>query len=290
MTFSTRKLSAIVALVAVALGAAACGTAATPQRVRPVAAVPPPAAVPTDAEVSAAAAELDAVRRGLETQTTEMTARRAEIQRLVAAHVADRMTPAARRAFPFVMFISKSGEGPIAQHAFLFKSDEYGELTPLDTWHVSTGRENREVSPRGERKFTSTPAGVYQFDAGRFIRLHKSNAWESDMPWAMFFGRASWGRPTGYALHAALDKYVPNLGQRASAGCIRLLPANAERLYKMLLAEYRGPTKTVVTRGSTIDVGGGSYSGIQAIVIVEDLDGYALLGEQAPAKISMAAP
>jgi lipoprotein-anchoring transpeptidase ErfK/SrfK len=273
-SLNTLRRAGSVALLGAFL--AACGTTGPS---RPTASTPPS---PSAAEIAAAQAELEAIRRGLETKSTEMSYRKEELERLVAAHVEGRMSLEAREAFPFVMFISKSAEGPIAQHAFLFETGADGSLKPLDTWLVSTGRENSEISPKGEQKFTRTPAGVYSFNHQRFVRLHKSNAWEADMPWAMFFGRANWGAPTGYALHAALDKYVPNLGQRASAGCIRLMPANAERLYKLLLSQYRGPTKRFTVSGSKIGVTGGTYDGIQAIVIIEDLDGYALLGETPP--------
>ena len=83
---------------------------------------------------------------------------------------------------------------------------------------------------------------------------------------------------TGIALHASLDKYIHNLGQRASAGCIRLLPSNAEKLYKLLQTKYAGMVPNTSTSGRVgVNVGSSRSRGAKALVIVEDLDGAALM-------------
>jgi lipoprotein-anchoring transpeptidase ErfK/SrfK len=46
------------------------------------------------------------------------------------------------------------------------------------------------------------------------------------MPHSVFFSG-------GYAIHGT--PYVQRLGRRASHGCVRLHPANAARLYKLVL-------------------------------------------------------
>jgi hypothetical protein len=99
-----------------------------------------------------------------------------------------------------------------------------------DTWLVSTrGAEKQEVSPEGVRSKVSPrrPARIFQFgDVSALSRLHKSETpGKSDMPWRNVTFRTR-NRPpdwTGVALHAALDKYVHNLGQAAPQRvCIRL--------------------------------------------------------------------
>ena len=98
------------------------------------------------------------------------------------------------------------------------------------------------------------------------------------MPWAMFLRTRSGGPTTGIALHASLDKYIHNLGQRASAGCIRLLPSNAEKLYKLLQTKYAGMVPNTSTSGRVgVNVGSSRSRGAKALVIVEDLDGAALM-------------
>ena len=97
------------------------------------------------------------------------------------------------------------------------------------------------------------------------------------MPWAMFLRTRNGGSTTGVALHAALDKYVHNLGQRASAGCIRLLPSNAEKLYKLLKGKYAGSVRALVPSGIGATLGGSRISGTRALVIIEDVPGEELL-------------
>ena len=253
-------LSALVLSLAVT-GLVACGTTAS-TRARPVAVAPPPSADEA----------LSAYRDDIKVQDSEYqetsTAAEAEAFRL---HVKDSLGARALQEFELFIFINKAGEGPSSQHAFLYESDG-NDLRYLDTWLVSTGREQQETSPKGERKFTTTPAGVFQFDVNHFVRLHKSNAWEADMPWAMFLRTRSGGPTSGIALHAALDKYVHNLGQRASAGCIRLLPSNAEKLFKLLQTKYAGTVPNTSSSGINLSIGKSRSRGAKALVIIEDAD------------------
>lgn len=258
-SFLPRRAATSAAVVATALLAAACSTTST----RPRAVAPPP---PSAEEA------LASYRTQIEAQDERIDGfSTAEDQEAIRAHVADILDPRVLTEYELVMFINKAGEGRTAQHAFLFEAGN-GDLTYLDTWLVSTGREQQEKSPKGASKFTTTPQGTFMFDLPRFSRLHKSNAWEADMPWAMFLKTRNGGPTTGIALHAALDKYVHNLGQRASAGCIRLLPSNAEKLYKLLQTKYAGSVKAVTPSGVGAKLGGATVKGAKALVIVEDLD------------------
>ena len=95
---------------------------------------------------------------------------------------------------------------------------------PLYQWPVSTGKAGYD-----------TPNG--KFKAFRMERDHFSKEWdEAPMPFSIFF------TPKGHAIHGSLD--VKRLGTAASHGCVRLLPANAEKLFA--LVEQEGVLNTTV--------------------------------------------
>ncbi len=259
LQLAPRRALKSAAILALALAASACGTTSS----RPVVVGPPP---PTPDEA------LASYRTQIESQDDRIDGFSTPAdQEAIRAHVADILDPKVLKEYELVIFINKAGEGRTAQHAFLFQSGD-GDLRYMDTWLVSTGREQQETSPKGASKFTTTPTGTFMFDLPHFSRLHKSNAWEADMPWAMFLKTRNGGSTTGIALHAALDKYVHNLGQRASAGCIRLLPSNAEKLYKLLQTKYAGSVRTLSPSGIGATLGGSTIKGSKALVIIEDLD------------------
>lgn len=95
---------------------------------------------------------------------------------------------------------------------------------PLHQWPVSTGKAGYD-----------TPNGRYK--AFRMERDHYSKEWdEAPMPFSIFFTQK------GHAIHGSLD--VKRLGMPASHGCVRLLPANAEKLFA--LVEQEGVLNTTV--------------------------------------------
>ena len=95
---------------------------------------------------------------------------------------------------------------------------------PLYQWPVSTGKAGYD-----------TPNG--KFKAFRMERDHFSKEWdEAPMPFSIFFTQK------GHAIHGSLD--VKRLGSPASHGCVRLLPANAEKLFA--LVEQEGVLNTTV--------------------------------------------
>lgn len=261
MVFDLRRPVRFAAMSLLLLGLAACASAPTKPR-----AMGPPPPSPEEA--------LSKYRSELASGDESGSYATPEEVEAFRRYTTDVLGPKAIDAFELFIFINKSGEGPTSEHAFLFTKDSSGALQHLDTWLVSTGREKQEISPKGASKFTTTPQGIFQFDVARFTRLHKSNAWEADMPWAMFLRTRSNGPTTGVALHAALDKYVHNLGQRASAGCIRLLPANAEKLYKLLQTKYAGMVpNTSSTASLDISVGSNRVRGASALVLIQDVNG-----------------
>lgn len=94
------------------------------------------------------------------------------------------------------------------------------------SWPVSTGR-------RGY----STPTGSYT--AKWLSRHHRSRKYyNSPMPYAIFFRG-------GYAIHGSYE--VRNLGRPASHGCIRLHPAHASRLFRLVQAHGKSATRIVIT-------------------------------------------
>ena len=81
-------------------------------------------------------------------------------------------------------------------------------------WKVSTAR-------RGYR----TPIGNYK--PLYLVKMHYSRQYNnSPMPYSIFFNG-------GYAIHGTSS--VRNLGKKASHGCVRLHPKNAQKLYKLVL-------------------------------------------------------
>lgn len=99
----------------------------------------------------------------------------------------------------------------------------------LYRWPVSTGRRGLD-----------TPSG--SFRPIRFERKWFSRQYDwSPMPYSIFFHG-------GYALHGTYEKR--RLGQAASHGCVRLLPANAATLFSLVRREGKQDTRIVVTDAS----------------------------------------
>jgi hypothetical protein len=95
-------------------------------------------------------------------------------------------------------------------------------------WPVSTGRSGLE-----------TPSG--DFRPVRFERQWHSRKYDwSPMPWSIFFHR-------GYAVHGTME--ARSLGRPASHGCVRLLPANASILFRLVRAQSKGDARIVVMNG-----------------------------------------
>lgn len=96
---------------------------------------------------------------------------------------------------------------------------------PLYQWPVSTGKPNGYDTPNGK------------FKAFRMERDHYSKEWDdAPMPFSIFFTQK------GHAIHGSFD--TKRLGSPASHGCVRLLPANAQKLFA--LVEKEGVLNTTV--------------------------------------------
>jgi len=92
-------------------------------------------------------------------------------------------------------------------------------------WPVSTGM-----------KGYATPSG--SFKPYRLTRDHISGEWNVPMPYSIFF------TPGGHAIHAT--RYLKRLGRKASHGCIRLAPVNAEALYALVQTKGLRNTRIVI--------------------------------------------
>ncbi len=163
----------------------------------------------------------------------------AELTR-VMLRLKDNLTSEMLDNFSLFLYVSKADSGPLAQRMYVFKKRGSGDLGLLYNWPVSTGREAVEFAPNGQRAPSYTPRGYYELDPDRMYKHHMSGQWQTPMPYAMFFNWKVRGMQTGLAIHAAHGDDVALLGQRASAGCVRLAPANAALLFNLIRTQYKG--------------------------------------------------
>ena len=142
-----------------------------------------------------------------------------------------------RHSFALAFAVCAITVAPAAQAAVLVTIDKsIQEMTvevdgrPLYQWPVSTGKGARYDTPNGK------------FKAFRMERDHFSKEWDdAPMPFSIFFTQK------GHAIHGSLD--TKNIGRPASHGCVRLTPANAEKLFA--LVEEDGVLNTTVVLTGT---------------------------------------
>jgi len=187
--------------------------------------------------------------------------------------------------FDLFLYVSKAGNGPLAQRMFVFQRDTDGHIVPYAEWRVSTGREKLEI--HNDRKIrTVTPDGIFMLDPNRFYRHYWSHSWDNaPMHYAMFYDMLTNGAHSGIAIHAAIGQSkIERLGQRDSAGCIRLAPRNAKELFYKVQNTTRGavPVLAVNERHSTDRWGKAERNeagammmqdGYRALLYVENFDG-----------------
>ena len=163
----------------------------------------------------------------------------AEITR-VMLRLKDSLTGEMLQNFELFLYVSKAESGPWAQRMYVFKKQGSGDLDLLYNWPVSTGRELVEFAPNGNRAPSFTPKGYYELDPDRMYKHHVSGQWGTSMPYAMFFNWENHGLQTGLAIHSATGSDIALLGQRASAGCVRLAPEHAAALFNLIRTNYKG--------------------------------------------------
>jgi Uncharacterized protein conserved in bacteria len=144
--------------------------------------------------------------------------------------------------FSLFLYVSKADHGPWQQRMFVFAKETGGDIKLRYSFPVSTGREILMAGPTGRMLHTNTPPGIYQLDPDRMYRRYTSGEWQHKMPYAMFFNWERDGLQTGLAIHSAVGGDISDLGKRASAGCVRLAPQNAELLFQLIKKDFRGLT------------------------------------------------
>jgi hypothetical protein len=159
----------------------------------------------------------------------------------VAERLRSNLTGELYSNFDLFLYVSKAERGPWAQRMYVLDKKSSGDLALLHAWPVSTGRPARALTKAGLRYALDTPAGYYQLDPNRFHAHYTSAEWGMPMPYAMFFDWVKNGAQTGLAIHGVTGEDIAMLGQRASAGCIRLAPDNAKALFNLIRAKYKGP-------------------------------------------------
>ena len=158
----------------------------------------------------------------------------------VLSHLKISLTKELYENFALFLYVSKADHGPWQQRMFVFAKEQGGDLKLKFSFPVSTGKEVLTPGPKGNLLRTNTPPGIYQLDPDRMYKRYTSSEWQHAMPYAMFFNWEHDGLQTGLAIHSAVGEDVQLLGARASAGCVRLAPQNAELLYRLIKVNYRG--------------------------------------------------
>lgn len=190
----------------------------------------------------------------------------------VQQRLKDNLTSEMYENFGLFLYVSKAANGPWAQRMFVFEKQPTGDLALAYNWAVSTGRERAEYNAHGQLLPSYTPSGYYELDPHRFFTHYWSSQWGEPMPYAMFFNWKKDGQDTGLAIHSAAGDDVSVLGNRASAGCIRLPPEAAKTLFNLIRTKYKGlaPQFAVDRRTGTMSNDG---------IIVHDADGHVQLAD-----------
>lgn len=140
------------------------------------------------------------------------------------------LTPEVSANFELFLYVNKAVQGPYAQHMYVFRKLSRGRFKLVQEWEVSTGREKVERNALGDLRFTVTPSGYYEIDPARIYVTYHSRSWNETMDHTLFFDAWYRGKRVGLAIHAAGEDEIRRLGSRASAGCVRLSPADARAL------------------------------------------------------------
>ncbi len=201
----------------------------------------------------------------------------------VAARLISKVPAALAPYFDVYLYVSKAADsaGPWGQKLFYFHKTASGALTFVETFPVSTGREE------DEQYFTATPMGLFELDADRFMPMAYSSKWHgAEMPWSMFLNYAYRTGMTGVALHAAIGaRELRDMGHRASGGCVRLPLERADELFHRFQTEEKGQVPVFTfdeARGTTNvdgtvagDGKGRIYlsGGVRVLVIIENYSG-----------------
>jgi len=111
---------------------------------------------------------------------------------------------------------------------------------PKEFVRTSTGREKKETAKSGRKYFSTTPKGFFR--PQRIYKMYYSNTWKTDMPNAIFINcsRNDFNKECGIAIHGTAPSAYPDLGKRASGGCIRAREEVAVQLRKLVMDSGMG--------------------------------------------------
>jgi L,D-transpeptidase catalytic domain len=172
--------------------------------------------------------------------------------------------------FTNVIVVNKSNEGNDRQTLRLYVKGKLSTLTK-----ISSGRETFEKGcaagqdPKRDHcsqrpYWSSTPVGY--FDVDTLDEKYFSNLWQTWMPYAVFF-------ESGIATHQAPAGTEPNLGKRASGGCIRMHPNYAPIIFSAVKNAGTGLIPVVLRDGTLKKTAHGDVvrtQGYKTLVIVQN--------------------
>jgi hypothetical protein len=125
-----------------------------------------------------------------------------------------------------VIAVNKAAKGPEAQTLRLFENG-----VEILKEKISTGREKEEKAKSGRVYFSTTPKGFFR--PTKIYRDYMSYTWQAPMPNAVFF-------IGGIAVHATGTSHYPELGTRASGGCVRTKLEISKLIREKIMDSGRG--------------------------------------------------
>ncbi len=125
-----------------------------------------------------------------------------------------------------VIAINKASKGPDAQTLRIFENG-----VEVLKEKISTGREKEEKAKSGRVYFSTTPKGFFR--PTKVYRDYMSYTWQAPMPNAVFF-------IGGIAVHATGKSHYPELGTRASGGCVRTKLEISKLIREMVMETGKG--------------------------------------------------
>jgi hypothetical protein len=126
----------------------------------------------------------------------------------------------------FVIVINKRASGGDAQTLKIYENG----VETLKT-KVSTGREKTENAASGRKYLSTTPKGFFR--PTKAYTDYLSYSWNAPMPNAVFF-------IGGIAIHATGKSHYPQLGTRASGGCVRTTLEDSKLIREKVMDTGRG--------------------------------------------------
>jgi lipoprotein-anchoring transpeptidase ErfK/SrfK len=139
-----------------------------------------------------------------------------------------------RFVFALLVAVASFSSIPAAGAGVLIKIDKSSQR--MDVYVDGEHRHSWPVSTA--RRGYVTPNGVYR--PKWLARYHRSRKYHnSPMPFSIFFAG-------GYAIHGSYETRY--LGRPASHGCVRLYPAHAARLFRLVQDYGKSDTRIVIRR------------------------------------------